>query len=168
MLIAKCVAGLLGAGLLLPLTLTDTDPEPAPGHCMIPCGIFDDAARFKELAEHIVTIEKSMKPIVGLQADPANSNQLVRWVLNKEEHADAFAQVMLKYFLQQRIKLAEAEKDPTAYGAGLASAHKLVVLAMKASTDMGYIKALRMELHNFEVLYTGKHSHDHDHSDHKH
>jgi nickel superoxide dismutase len=30
-------------------------------HCQIPCGIYDDPARFDMLAEHINTIEKSMK-----------------------------------------------------------------------------------------------------------
>lgn len=36
-------------------------------HCQIPCGIYDDAARFKALAEHITTIEKSITEIGTLE-----------------------------------------------------------------------------------------------------
>ncbi len=35
-------------------------------HCQIPCGIYGDPARFDMLAEHITTIEKSMKQITDL------------------------------------------------------------------------------------------------------
>ena len=61
--------------------------------------------RFKILDEHITTIEKSMKQIATLSANPGkNANQLTRWVMNKEKHADAFAEIITAYFLQQRIK----------------------------------------------------------------
>ena len=46
------------------------------GHCQIPCGIYDDAARFTLLKEHVTTIEKSMKSIDALSADATkNANQ---------------------------------------------------------------------------------------------
>ena len=60
----------------------------AGAHCEIPCGIYDDQMRTKLIAEHATTIEKSMKEI---QAAP-NQNQAVRWVMNKEKHADELAQ----------------------------------------------------------------------------
>ena len=61
----------------------------AAAHCQIPCGIYDDAARIAEMKEHITTIEKSMKMINGTSCDsPQNSNQMVRWVNNKEHHAN--------------------------------------------------------------------------------
>ena len=34
---------------------------PAFAHCEIPCGIYDDEMRLKMIAEHITTIEKSMR-----------------------------------------------------------------------------------------------------------
>jgi nickel superoxide dismutase len=50
-------------------------------HCQIPCGIYDDPARLKMIAEHITTIEKSMTEINALSAAPGpNANLLVRWV----------------------------------------------------------------------------------------
>ena len=35
----------------------------AYSHCQIPCGIYNDQMRFDTIAEHITTIEKSMKLI---------------------------------------------------------------------------------------------------------
>ena len=35
-------------------------------HCEVPCGIYDDEARIKEIHEHLDTIEKAMKKIKEL------------------------------------------------------------------------------------------------------
>ena len=76
-------------------------------HCEIPCGIYGDPARLDLMAEHITTIEKSMKQIQDLSAaGDKNYNQLVRWVGNKEQHADAFSDIITQYFMKQRIKPA--------------------------------------------------------------
>ncbi|MDP7447680.1 MAG: superoxide dismutase [Ni], partial [Candidatus Latescibacteria bacterium] len=67
----------------------------AEAHCEIPCGIYGDDLRFSMLQEDITTIEKSMKKIVELAADPAeNANQIGRWVLNKEQHADHIREIV--------------------------------------------------------------------------
>lgn len=61
-------------------------------HCQIPCGIYNDEMRFKMIEENILTIEKSMKLLVELSQEPnKNFNQIVRWTLNKENHADEIA-----------------------------------------------------------------------------
>ena len=39
----------------------------ATAHCEIPCGIYDDEMRFGMMAEHITTIEKSIKQIIELE-----------------------------------------------------------------------------------------------------
>ncbi|TFG45794.1 MAG: superoxide dismutase, partial [Candidatus Brocadiia bacterium] len=53
-------------------------------HCQIPCGIYDDPARFTSMAENLTTIEKSMNQINTLsQEQKPNYNQIVRWVQNK-------------------------------------------------------------------------------------
>ena len=55
----------------------------AYSHCQVPCGIYGDEARFDAIAEHITTIEKSMKQIEILSAEgKPNMNQIVRWVNN--------------------------------------------------------------------------------------
>jgi len=64
-------------------------------HCEIPCGIYDDQMRLNMLAEHITTIEKSMKEIQALSAEGnKNYNQLVRWIVNKEKHSDDFSDIV--------------------------------------------------------------------------
>jgi len=61
----------------------------AYSHCQMPCGIYDDEARFGSMAENITTIEKAMKEIERLSAEPKpNMNQIVRWVNTKEQHAN--------------------------------------------------------------------------------
>ena len=53
-------------------------------HCQIPCGIYDDEARFTLMLEDVTTIEKAMKQITEIGGqDKPNWNQLVRWVGNK-------------------------------------------------------------------------------------
>ena len=68
--------------VLLPLSFSISIVN---AHCEIPCGIYDDQLRTQLIAEHATTTEKSMKQIMALsKANPTNTNQLVRWVTNKE------------------------------------------------------------------------------------
>jgi len=127
-------------------------------HCQIPCGIYNDPVRFTMLEEHIVTIEKSMNSITELSEDPAqNANQLIRWTINKEEHADEFADIVTKYFLQQRIKPIESVEttDAKKYFEKLRLCHEMLVASMKAkqTTDLEYVKQLRSRLADFHKAY---------------
>ena len=66
-------------------------PTKSYAHCEIPCGIYQDSLRIQMINEHIETIEKSMKMINKLSAEgEKNYNQLVRWIMNKEEHVKKF------------------------------------------------------------------------------
>lgn len=128
----------------------------ATAHCEIPCGIYDDGMRLKMMAEHITTMEKSMKQILELQHDkPVNYNQLVRWIMNKENHANAFQEIVTQYFMTQRIKF-----DAKDYSKKLTVLHKMLVHAMKCkqTTDLSHINTLRSLLKEFHDLYFG-HSH---------
>ncbi|MHC4338567.1 MAG: superoxide dismutase [Ni] [Planctomycetota bacterium] len=67
----------------------------AHSHCQIPCGIYNDQLRSDLIAEHITTIEKAMKMITLLsQADKPNMNQMIRWVQNKEKHAEEMSHII--------------------------------------------------------------------------
>ena len=128
-------------------------------HCQIPCGIYDDPVRFTLLNEHITTIEKSMKQIQELSADPAgNANQLVRWTMNKERHADELAGIVTEYFLQQRIKPTEetAGDEWDAYVRKLTLCHRILVASMKAkqTTDLQHVGALRQLVGEFHEIYS--------------
>ena len=128
------------------------------GHCEIPCGIYGDSMRIQLLYEHITTIEKSMNQINTLSQDEEiNYNQLVRWVINKEEHATEIQTIVSQYFLHQRIKIADiSDKEAwDKYTRQLSLLHQLQVYAMKAkqNTDLVFVEKLRETLHNFEHSY---------------
>lgn len=75
-------------------------------HCQIPCGIYDDPMRIKMMLEDAKTVEKSINEIKKLEKkqNAQSMNQMVRWVVNKENHADKIIEVLTDYFLTQRIK----------------------------------------------------------------
>jgi len=124
------------------------------GHCEIPCGIYDDEMRIELMREHITTIEKSMKMVKELQgADHAHANQLVRWVVNKEDHANKLQEIISQYFMTQRIKL-----DADKYTEKVSVLHHMLIYAMrcKQTTDMENVKTLRKLVDQFEALYFEK------------
>ncbi len=149
----KNVRTLIGMATGLALTLALL-PAPVEAHCQIPCGIYDDVMRFQMLEEHITTIEKSMKLVDELSAEPAkNANQLVRWVINKENHADEMAQIVTQYFLQQRLKL-----DDPQWAAKVKPCHEILFYSMKAkqTTDQANVEALRAAVAGLKKVYFTK------------
>lgn len=132
-------------------------------HCEVPCGIYGDSLRISLLYEHVSTIEKGMAQINEIsESESPNYNQLVRWVMNKEHHAEEIQDIVSQYFLHQRIKLPAADADSAAqsdYTNKLANLHTILVNAMKAkqTTDAAYVKNLRTAIHNFEHAYFGEH-----------
>jgi nickel superoxide dismutase len=127
-------------------------------HCEIPCGIYDDPMRLNMLAEHITTIEKSIKEIQHLSTEGnKNYNQLVRWIVNKENHADYFNEIVTQYFMTQRVKPIE-ENDQKAYKEyvhKLTLLHKMMVFAMKCkqTTDLQNVEQLKTLLAQFRTAY---------------
>jgi nickel superoxide dismutase len=142
-------------------------------HCQIPCGIYDDPVRFSQLEEHVTTIEKSMKQIQELsQAGDKNFNQIVRWVVNKETHADELTEIVTFYFMAQRVKPADPS-DRAAVGKYLKELqllHAMVVHAMKAkqTTDLEHCEALRKLIKDFKASYMGEEAHSHGAGGHSH
>jgi len=123
----------------------------AAAHCEIPCGIYDDEARIGMLLEHVATIEKSMNQITTIEKNKDhNANQLVRWVMNKENHATELQEIVTQYFLTQRIKF-----DTKAYDKKLALLHQMLVYAMKCkqSTDLAHTAKLTGLIQEFKQLY---------------
>jgi len=128
----------------------------AAAHCEIPCGIYDDQMRTEMISEDATTVEKAMKMIdkLGKEA-PVNYNQLVRWITNKEEHADRIQDTVSQYFMTQRISPGTDN-----YEKKVVVLHKMLVAAMKCkqTTDLSHVETLRTLLKEFEILYFG-HSH---------
>ena len=130
----------------------------ANAHCEVPCGIYDDEMRCDMIAEHITTIEKSMTMIVDLSKAPdENYNQLVRWIMNKEEHAEQLQDVVYRYFMTQRVRPVDNEKGEMheKYVRQLTLLHHMLVYAMKAkqTTDLTNVEKLRELLEEFRNVY---------------
>ena len=110
--------------------------------------------------EDIATIEKSMNQVVALskEAKP-NYNQIVRWVQNKEHHADKIRDVVTQYFLAQRVKPVSSKSatDYDAYVKQLTLLHELIVTSMKCkqTTDLAHVEKLRQLVDLFEKAYLG-------------
>jgi len=133
----------------------------AHAHCEIPCGIYDDELRIELIKEHIGTIEKSIMMIGELnKVDDKDYNQIVRWVMNKEDHANKIQEIVYQYFLNQRIKPVD-ESDQAAlnkYHHELTLLHHMLVYSMKSkqslstdNTDM-----LKSLVDDFSQSYFGK------------
>ena len=122
------------------------------------CGIYGDQMRLEMIAEHITTVEKSMKQIQALSKEgDKNCNQVVRWVQNKEQHANGIQEIVTQYFMTQRIKPADA-KDRHAhdhYVTQLTLLHKMLVSAMKTkqTADLAHVATLRDLLKEFSGAY---------------
>lgn len=123
----------------------------ASTHCEIPCGIYDDVMRLNMISEHVKTVEKSMTKIIELQkGKPINYNQVVRWINNKEDHANKIQEIVSQYFLTQRLK-----SDDKDYTKKLASLHSILVNAMKCkqTVELPNLKSLRAAFREFEDFY---------------
>ena len=126
----------------------------AAAHCEIPCGIYDDGARITMLLEHISTIEKSMNQIIAIKKEEHhNSNQLIRWVLNKEHHAHEIQNIVTQYFMTQRIKL-----DTKNYDKKLGLLHQMLICSMKCkqTIDLNHTSKLRSLVKEFQRIYFEK------------
>jgi len=127
-------------------------------HCQIPCGIYDDPMRISMIKEHITTIEKSMNEITALSKEgDKNYNQIVRWVVNKEAHADELSEIVTFYFMTQRLKPVEQKNsnEYKEYLKKLTLLHEMLIYAMKAkqTTDLANIEKLRSLTEDFSKVY---------------
>ena len=127
-------------------------PLTASAHCQIPCGIYDDHARIKLMLEDTATIAKATGLIAELagKTDPQSHNQMVRWVMNKETHAQNIINTISDYYLTQRVKATQ--KD---YTERLVKHHTVIVAAMKAKQNASgeYAKELKAAIEALAPYY---------------
>ncbi len=127
-------------------------------HCQIPCGIYDDHARVKAMLEDAATTAKAVKLITELagKSDAQSQNQIVRWVMNKEKHAQNIISTISDYFLTQRVKSKQED-----YAERLIKHHAVIVAAMKVkqNADMEHVDALTTSIDAL-LAYYPEHKHD--------
>ena len=138
---------IVGSCLVATLALWALSDD-AQAHCQVPCGIYDDHARVDQIREDIVTITKAVNEMAALAAkqDAQSKQQFVRWVMNKETHADRVIRTIADYFFAQKIKMPAAgdKKATSAYYEMLARHHAVLVAAMlcKQGSSMEPVNAL--------------------------
>ena len=76
----------------------------------------------------------------------------MRWVNNKDHHADKIADTVTYYFMAQRIKPTREDAKK------LTLLHRLLYYSMKAkqTTDLSYVEKMRSVLEDFRNAYFGK------------
>jgi len=125
------------------------------GHCQVPCGIYDDASRVQQMLEDVSTISKAIDEIHVLndKNDVQSNQQLIRWVKNKEMHADKIIDTISNYFLTQRVKPSAED-----YLQRLSDHHAVILLSMKAKqkADEKIAEALKEAVEALSKYY---HSH---------
>jgi nickel superoxide dismutase len=148
----------VGLALVVGMVVFFTTRGVVHSHCEVPCGIYGDTMRVDMLYEHCTTVEKAMQQAMELEkADPVNFNQLVRWTVNKEKHADEIQHIVTQYFMTQRVKpkMANEGKAYETYVAQLTTLHGMLIAAMKSkqTTDTANVAELRNILKQFSKLY---------------
>ena len=130
------------------------------GHCQVPCGIYDDASRIIQIQEDFRTIKKAMGQIILLNSKSSaqDSNQLIRWINTKEEHANNIQKILTEYFLVQRINPSNKK-----YIDQISTIHQVLILAMKCkqTVAVNYVDDGINIIEKFIDIYFDKHGKDH-------
>jgi nickel superoxide dismutase len=104
------------------------------------------------MLEDVKTIDKSIKMIEELagKVDAQSQNQLVRWVINKENHAQDIITTISDYFLTQRVKPSQED-----YLLRLENHHKVIIGAMevKQKVDVDLANNLRESINALQEYY---------------
>merc|ERR1719336_819769 len=132
---------------------------PAPSHCQVPCGIFDDQGRVKMLREDAETIRKAMVEMKKLEGktDTNSVNQMIRWVMYKEQHASNIQKTISDYFMAQKIKpVMDYLPGYQDYTKILAEHHMCMVAAMKCkqtASDFTWVDQLDHTIDHLAAMY---------------
>ena len=96
--------------------------------------------------------------IIGrFEQELQNLNQIVRWVQNKEKHADDISHIATQYFMTQRLKPVgeENSKEYKKYVTKLTLLHQMMFYSMKAkqTTELAHVEKLRSLLADFQATF---------------
>jgi ubiquitin len=128
------------------------------GHCQVPCGIFDDPAIVQQLKQDAETIRKAIVQSIEMHAkvatDILSMNQMVRWITNKDKHADHIIETVANYCLCQRVK-KEVFKSDEDYVQALKAHHAVMQAAMKTKQvlDVAACDALDHAIADMAKMY---------------
>lgn len=120
-------------------------------HCQMPCGIYHDDMVYDQIDQYVETMYKGMTVMSDDKfANLHDKNEFVRWVIEKENASNDIADLILKYFLQQKIKPGEPDTAKQ-----LESAHRLLFLSVsiKQNADRKQVEDFADEWDKFKVMF---------------
>lgn len=121
------------------------------GHCQMPCGIYNDSMVYDKIDQYVETMYKGDTILTnGKFANPWGRNEFVRWVITKEKMTDEIAELLMTYFLQQKIKPDEEDTVDK-----IKSVHKLMfmLVQIKQNTDRKFVENFNEEWNKFKLMF---------------
>lgn len=126
--------------------------EKVSAHCQMPCGIYNDQMIYDKIDQYYDTMIKGMHVINNNKFENVHDrNEFVRWVMTKDKESDEVANVLLTYFLMQKIK---PSNDPDSLEL-LKSIHNMLFLLVqiKQGTEIKMVREFGMEWDHFKELF---------------
>ena len=126
-------------------------PVVLSAHCQMPCGIYHDNMVYDQIDQFVETVYKGITVLNDSKfSTPKERNEYIRWVGEKESSCNNVAELILTYFLQQKIKPGEAATVKR-----LTCAHNLLFLlvAIKQNTDIDTVKQFNGEWERFKLMF---------------
>jgi nickel superoxide dismutase len=120
-------------------------------HCQMPCGIYHDDMVFAQVNQFVETMHKGISVINQSKfVSISDRNEVIRWVMQKDKDSDKMAELILTYFLQQKIKPGEPDTVKK-----LVAAHHLLFLlvAIKQNADLQMVKDFSKEWDKFKAMF---------------
>lgn len=120
-------------------------------HCQMPCGVYHDEIVYDRLDQYVETMHKAISEMQVLKFDtPAEKNQYVRWIMQKERQSDEVSNLIVSYFLQQKIK--PGEPDTTVK---VVAAHKLLflIVSIKQNVNLQLLYEFLDEWNKFKHMF---------------
>lgn len=120
-------------------------------HCQMPCGIYHDEMVFDQIDQFVETTVKGISVLNDNKFSTIQQrNEFVRWIMQKEKSSNDVAELILVYFLQQKIKPNEEDTAKR-----VLSAHLLLfyLVQIKQTVDLKVVNDFYEEWERFKLMF---------------
>lgn len=120
-------------------------------HCQMPCGIYHDDMVFDQVDQYVETMYKGITVVNESKFSTIkDKNEFIRWIMQKEKESNETANLLLTYFLQQKIKPGEEDTVKK-----LTSIHKLLflIVQIKQNADVNIVESFSNEWDQFKLMF---------------
>lgn len=120
-------------------------------HCQMPCGIYHDNMVYEQIDQYIETMVKGITVLSDNKfVTLHDKNEFVRWIMTKETESNKVAELIVTYFLQQKIKPDEPDTAKR-----VVLAHRLLfhIVGIKQNIDIKMVKNFQEDWDKFKLLF---------------